>query len=74
MGLFNDYLLNILISVFFMNALQKILDVQMLNGITDFIVMSVMVIISRLISDYLRRFFKRLIINVLRKKKNDKFR
>lgn len=69
MGLFNDYLLNILISVFFMNALQKILDVQMLNGITDFIVMSVMVIISRLISDYLRRFFKRLIINVLRKKK-----
>lgn len=52
-----------------MNALQKILDIQMLNGITDFIVMSIMVVISRLISDYLRRFFKRLIINVLRKKK-----
>lgn len=60
----NDYCLNFIVNISFVAAIKEVLHVQLINNVIDLFAMAIMVAISRLLSDYLTRIYKKAVRKV----------
>lgn len=69
MSSINSYLLNCLLSVTFIESISEIAKVQLLTNIFDLIIMFLMVLVSRFVSNYVEIRYKKFIIKLKNWKK-----
>lgn len=60
----NDYCLNILVNISFVAVLKEALNVQLINNIIDLLIMALMVAISRILSNYLTKVYKKAVLKM----------
>jgi|GEM_PF-6842946 hypothetical protein len=65
----NDYLLNVLFSLVFVESLKEIAQIQLFTDIVDFLIMLVMCVFSRLLTNFISRYYKRFVVKLLNRKK-----
>jgi len=63
----NSYCLNVLISLGLLETVKELAKVELINNILDLLLMLIMVLLSRFLSSYIERKYKRFLVLIKKK-------